>query len=466
MFKKLFLMCLAIGLTICSAASAQNATITRILSDSLVLNDNSGTGVTLTNSSGTLVLSGGLTLGGSFSTGDQTISDATPLLAFVDSDTTDDDNGVSLLAAATDTGSGTEDVDFTISQQIAGTLTAALTFDADGNITFGTSRPLVASGGGSLTGTWSDLGTVTTVDLNGGTIDGTTIGATTPAAGTFNAVIGTTADFNSVTVDAGAGIDNQAAGALLIGAATATSVEIADTGVVTDIQGGVTIEGDIDTAGAGTMTIGASTATKVEIADSGVETEVQGDLEVVGNTLTANGVGAIVAATGLSLVEHGNEVMHKTVFTFTDVDITVTREVGDDSGYAAIQLYDFPAGLIVPSGILTDLDVNVGNPPDTAGNIADDGSGDFGAGITATTDSTINGNEVNLLGSTAMTEPFVGGVGVANGSSGVGVSWDGTGTAIDLFLNFRFDAGDVTTGNSTMRLNGTVTVVWANAGDF
>src|SRR3990167_2885915 len=35
---------------------------------------------------------------------------------------------------------------------------------------------LVITGGGSLTGTWSDLGTVTTVDINGGTVDGTTIG--------------------------------------------------------------------------------------------------------------------------------------------------------------------------------------------------------------------------------------------------------------------------------------------------
>lgn len=36
--------------------------------------------------------------------------------------------------------------------------------------------------------TWTDLGTVTTADINGGTIDGTTIGATTPEAGTFTAL--------------------------------------------------------------------------------------------------------------------------------------------------------------------------------------------------------------------------------------------------------------------------------------
>jgi hypothetical protein len=50
---------------------------------------------------------------------------------------------------------------------------------------------ITATGGGSLTGTWSDLGTVTTVDINGGTIDGTTIGGTTPAAVTGTTITGT-----------------------------------------------------------------------------------------------------------------------------------------------------------------------------------------------------------------------------------------------------------------------------------
>jgi hypothetical protein len=37
----------------------------------------------------------------------------------------------------------------------------------------------------TVTGTFANLGTVTTVDINGGTIDGTTIGGATPAAGAF-----------------------------------------------------------------------------------------------------------------------------------------------------------------------------------------------------------------------------------------------------------------------------------------
>ena len=74
---------------------------------------------------------------------------------------------------------------------------------------------LKATGGGLLTGTWSDLGTVTTVDINGGSIDGATlggaasvtvtsadinggtldgvvVGGASAAAGTFTAIVGTT----------------------------------------------------------------------------------------------------------------------------------------------------------------------------------------------------------------------------------------------------------------------------------
>jgi hypothetical protein len=56
---------------------------------------------------------------------------------------------------------------------------------------------ITATGGGSLTGTWSDLGSVTTIDINGGTIDGTVIGGSTAAA-----ISGTTGQFGtSLNVD-------------------------------------------------------------------------------------------------------------------------------------------------------------------------------------------------------------------------------------------------------------------------
>ncbi len=49
----------------------------------------------------------------------------------------------------------------------------------------GTFTTLNATGGGALTGTWTNLGAVTTADINGGTVDGVVGGGASAAAGTF-----------------------------------------------------------------------------------------------------------------------------------------------------------------------------------------------------------------------------------------------------------------------------------------
>ncbi len=54
--------------------------------------------------------------------------------------------------------------------------------------------------------TVADMGIVTTMDLNGGSIDGTVIGAAAVAAGSFAALVGTTATFSS-TLTANADVD-------------------------------------------------------------------------------------------------------------------------------------------------------------------------------------------------------------------------------------------------------------------
>ncbi len=54
-----------------------------------------------------------------------------------------------------------------------------------GDLTLTPTGLLVCGTGGSLTGTWSDLGIVTTIDINGGSIDGAVIGAAVAAAATM-----------------------------------------------------------------------------------------------------------------------------------------------------------------------------------------------------------------------------------------------------------------------------------------
>ncbi|MFW9872131.1 MAG: hypothetical protein ACFFG0_03440 [Candidatus Thorarchaeota archaeon] len=67
--------------------------------------------------------------------GDLNISDTTPNLGFYDESATAGDENASILIAATDIGDGTEDIDVTFMQQVAGTPTNWLKADADGAIT-------------------------------------------------------------------------------------------------------------------------------------------------------------------------------------------------------------------------------------------------------------------------------------------------------------------------------------------
>jgi len=185
------------------------------------------------------------------------IEGAAPTLTFKDTDCTDADANATILAQATDTGTGAEDVDVTFSQQIAGAPTAFLTSDADGNITFGTGRPLVADGGGSLTGTWSDLGAVTTVDINGGTVDNISTLSVESATPSLDLK-----DSSCTDADVNAQI-------LVAATATGTGAENIDVTITQQISGTPTdavlfdADGDIAFDSTRTVTTGALTGTAI-----------------------------------------------------------------------------------------------------------------------------------------------------------------------------------------------------------
>jgi hypothetical protein len=85
-------------------------------------------------------------------------------------------------------------------------ITASGTATFNGNVVIGNaagdtltidSGAWTLTNGVTVTGTFDDLGVVTTVDINGGTIDGAVIGGASAAAGTFTTLTATT----SVTTD-------------------------------------------------------------------------------------------------------------------------------------------------------------------------------------------------------------------------------------------------------------------------
>lgn len=97
-----------------------------------------------------------------------------------------------------------EDGEGTASQFFLSTTIARI--GATGTLDFATGGGFDVSNLATVTGTWADLGTVTTVDINGGTADSFIIGAVTPANGTFSIVFTNTIDES--TADAGVTIDS------------------------------------------------------------------------------------------------------------------------------------------------------------------------------------------------------------------------------------------------------------------
>ena len=143
----------------------------------------------------------------------------------------------------------------------------------------GTSAMTIADGTGVVT---LPSAVFTTVDINGGTIDGTTIGSTTPSAVTTSSLVATTADINA------GNIDNTVIGATTPAAATVTSL-VATTA---DINAG-TIDGT--TIGATRPAAVSTTSLVATTADINAGTI---DNTVIGGTTPAAGNFTDITATG------------------------------------------------------------------------------------------------------------------------------------------------------------------------
>ena len=155
--------------------------------------------------------------------------------------------------------------------------------DGDLIINVGGADVLELDGSGNL----AVIGTVTGVGAS--SVSNLTVSGTlaVTGVGTFTAEsvhnLGVDADY--ITTDADAGIDAKTAGALLVGASTATSVEIGDAGVTTDIQGPLTVLGTtgtgIDAVGATALYIGEENATSVVLGATDAPVSIPGVVTMV-----------------------------------------------------------------------------------------------------------------------------------------------------------------------------------------
>lgn len=162
----------------------------------------------------------------------------------------------------------------------------------------------------------------------------------------------------------------------------------------------------------------------------------------------------------VSLIGVGAGGTTKTVLTLDGASITMT-DAGIAGAHGSLKVHDFPQCNMLFLGGSTDLTITAG-----AGGITDTAAvvGSIGTATVSTADATLTGTEADLIPSTA--SPLTAGAGATKGKSvtaGIAV-FDGTGTAIDAWLNFAVpDAGS--TANDTLTVSGTITLVWANLGD-
>lgn len=165
---------------------------------------------------------------------------------------------------------------------------------------------------------------------------------------------------------------------------------------------------------------------------------------------------SITAGETVSDTETG---LNKTVLTFTNVSVATT-DATTSGAYGSLEIYDFPAGLIYTAAGTSNLTIaRVGTGiTTTAAVVSAVGT------VAAAADATLTSTEADILPSYAATLTAGAGVVKSKSTATEATFKDGTTTAIKAYLNFAMpDAGS--TANDALLVNGSITLLWMNAGD-
>jgi hypothetical protein len=190
--------------------------------------------------------------------------------------------------------------------------------------------------------TVSNLGSVTTVDINGGTIDGVTIGGSSAGAGTFSSLTATTADINGGTVD-GVTIGGSSAGAGTFSSLTATTADINAGTVDNTVIGGTTpaagtfssltaTTANIDGGSIDGAVIGGSTPAAISGTTGTFSDAVSGTTGTFSGAVTGSNLNVSNWDTAFGWGDHSTQG-YLTSVAFTDIDagaVTLSSETFSD----------------------------------------------------------------------------------------------------------------------------------------
>lgn len=164
--------------------------------------------------------------------------------------------------------------------------------------------------------------------------------------------------------------------------------------------------------------------------------------------------------TGLSVVTTGQGGSYKTVFTFSAMQIAVT----DTLAYASQKIFDFTDGKIRVKGGTATLAFAVLTARTT---INDSAAMDWSVGTAAASSITLATTMLNVIAkvdhtldgaTTAYTAAIAADVVAA-------ATFDGTATAVDLYLNVAFPTNTEIDADGTLAVTGKITLLWEAWGD-
>lgn len=165
----------------------------------------------------------------------------------------------------------------------------------------------------------------------------------------------------------------------------------------------------------------------------------------------------------VTVQELGNGVVNKTVITLTNTPVTM-RDTEQGGG---VKIYDFPAGRIVRLGASGSIAVTTTS---ILANTLNAGvTCNWGVGSTTQASATLATTEqdfVNVAAFTSSATINVAGAVATGVGPGVLASLDGTTTPVDAFLNLAVAGATDIDADATVTVSGTITILWANAGDY
>lgn len=233
----------------------------------------------------------------------------------------------------------------------------------------------------------------------------------------------------------------------------------------TDQQVYETIETFTDTDNNGATVIATEDANYSFVCTVFTAGTAQVKLSNLASERVADESAGIPSASTVTAEEQGDGILHKTILRLQSVPVSVVS-VTTGAGVGGTKIYDFPQGRLNVIGTMADLTAVV-----AAGDQADftdaTPEGDVGVGTVAPANADALGTDAtddDFATATAITmAAYSGDVQCPSEAS---LQFDGTSTAIDMYVNALIDAGDIDDDTtSTVYVSGVVVITWINLGD-